>query len=104
MKNEKFDVLIRNASIVDGTGAPRFTGDIGIRGDHIARIGDLSALRGEEEIDLAGRIAAPGFIDAHTHDDRLMLSHPDMAPKVSQGITTVIAGNCGISASSLLKG
>src|ERR1700682_6371772 len=97
MKNEKFDVLIRNASIVDGTGAPRFTGDIGIRGDHIARIGDLSALRGEEEIDLAGRIAAPGFIDAHTHDDRLMLSHPDMAPKVSQGITTVIAGNCGIS-------
>ena len=44
-----------------------------------------------------GRIAAPGFIDAHTHDDRLMLSNPDMAPKVSQGITTVVAGNCGIS-------
>jgi N-acyl-D-amino-acid deacylase len=94
---EKFDILIRNASIVDGTGAPRFTGDIGIRGARIARIGDLSALHGEVEIDLAGRIAAPGFIDAHTHDDRLMLSDPDMAPKVSQGITTVVAGNCGIS-------
>ena len=92
-----FDLLIRNASIVDGTGAPRFAGDIGIRGERIARIGDLSALRGEAEIDLAGRIAAPGFIDAHTHDDRLMLSDPDMAPKVSQGVTTVIAGNCGIS-------
>jgi len=92
-----FDLLIRNASIVNGTGAPRFAGDIGIRGDRIARIGDLSALRGEMEIDAAGRIAAPGFIDAHTHDDRLMLSNPDMAPKVSQGITTVIAGNCGIS-------
>jgi N-acyl-D-amino-acid deacylase len=92
-----FSLLIRNASIVDGTGAPRFAGDIGIRGERIERIGDLAALRGEVEIDLAGRIAAPGFIDAHTHDDRLMLSGPDMAPKVSQGITTVIAGNCGIS-------
>lgn len=94
---EKFDLLIRNASIVDGTGAPRYAGDIGIRGDRIARIGDLAAARGETEIDLGGRIAAPGFIDAHTHDDRLMLSSPDMAPKVSQGITTVVAGNCGIS-------
>ena len=94
---ENFDILIRNASIVDGTGAHRFSGDIGIRGDRIARIGDLSALRGEFEIDLAGRIAAPGFIDAHTHDDRIMLSGPDMAPKVSQGVTTVIGGNCGVS-------
>jgi N-acyl-D-amino-acid deacylase len=67
---ETFDILIRNASVVDGTGAPRYPGDIGIRGDRI---------------------------DAHTHDDRLMLSSPDMAPKVSQGITTVVAGNCGIS-------
>lgn len=95
--DEKFDLLIRNASIVDGTGAPRYAGDIGIRGERIARIGDLRSARGELEIDLKGRIAAPGFIDAHTHDDRLMLSSPDMAPKVSQGITTVIAGNCGIS-------
>jgi N-acyl-D-amino-acid deacylase len=94
---KNFDLLIRNASIVDGTNAPRFTGDIGIRDERIERIGDLAARRGEVEIDLAGRIAAPGFIDAHTHDDRLMLSGPEMAPKVSQGITTVIAGNCGIS-------
>lgn len=94
---KNFDILIRNASIVDGTGAPRFKADIGISGDRIARIGDLSALRGEVEIDLAGRIAAPGFIDAHTHDDRIMLSGPDMAPKVSQGVTTIIGGNCGVS-------
>jgi N-acyl-D-amino-acid deacylase len=92
-----FDLLIRHASVVDGTGEPRFDADIGIRGDRIARIGDLSAARGATEIDLAGRIAAPGFIDAHTHDDRLMLSHPAMAPKVSQGVTTVIGGNCGVS-------
>ena len=94
---KNFDILIRNASIVDGTGAPRFKADIGISGDRIARIGDLSALRGEVEIDLAGRIAAPGFIDAHTHDDRIMLSGPDMVPKVSQGVTTIIGGNCGVS-------
>ena len=94
---ESFDILIRNASIVDGTGAPRYSGDIGIRSDRIARIGDLQQSSGKQEIDLAGRIAAPGFIDAHTHDDRLMLSGPDMAPKVSQGVTTVIGGNCGVS-------
>ena len=94
---KNFDILIRNASIVDGTGASRFKGDIGISGDRITRIGDLSALHGEVEIDLAGRIAAPGFIDAHTHDDRIMLSGPDMAPKVSQGVTTIIGGNCGVS-------
>src|SRR6202171_3202187 len=92
-----FSLLIRNASIVDGTNAPRFTGDIGIRGERIERIGDLAARRGEVEIDLAGRIAAPGFIDAHTHDDRLMLSAPAMAPKVSQRVTTVVAGDCGIA-------
>jgi len=92
-----FDVLIRNSTIVDGTGAPRFPGDVGIRSGRIERIGELSGERGTTEIDLEGRVAAPGFIDAHTHDDRLMLSVPDMAPKVSQGITTVVAGNCGIS-------
>ncbi|HMA06605.1 MAG TPA: D-aminoacylase, partial [Ramlibacter sp.] len=83
--------------VIDGTGATRYRADIGIRGDRIARIGDLAASKGQSEIDLGGRIAAPGFIDAHTHDDRLLLSSPDMAPKVSQGITTVVAGNCGIS-------
>ncbi len=104
MSTANFDILIRNAAIVDGTGAPRFAGDIGIRGDRIERIGDLSAQGGSTEIDLGGRIAAPGFIDAHTHDDRLMLSHPEMAPKVSQGITTVVAGNCGISLAPMARG
>ena len=95
--SQNFDLLIRNATIVDGTGAARYSGDIGVRSDRIDRIGDLSGASGRQEIDLAGRVAAPGFIDAHTHDDRMLLSGPDMAPKVSQGVTTVIGGNCGIS-------
>lgn len=100
----RYDLLVRNATIVDGTGAPRYAGDIGIRGDRIERIGDLASATGDAEIDLQGRIAAPGFIDAHTHDDRLMLSSPEMAPKVSQGITTVVAGNCGISLAPMARG
>ena len=95
--SERYDVLIRNAFIVDGTGAPRFRGDVGIQGERIARVGDLQSAQATLEIDAAGLVLAPGFIDAHTHDDRLMLSGGDMAPKVSQGITTVIGGNCGVS-------
>jgi N-acyl-D-amino-acid deacylase len=94
---EPFDLLIRNASVVDGTGTPRFRGDVGVKGDRIARIGDLATARAEIDIDADGLVVAPGFIDAHTHDDRLLLSGGDMAPKVSQGITTVIGGNCGVS-------
>lgn len=93
----QYDLLIRNATVIDGTNSPRFDADIGIRGEKIARVGSLNGATATREIDAAGLIAAPGFIDAHTHDDRLMLSSPDMAPKVSQGVTTVIAGNCGVS-------
>ena len=92
-----YDLLIRNATIVDGTRAPRYTGDIALAAGRIAAIGRLERERAERELDASGKVAAPGFIDAHTHDDRLMLSSPDMAPKVSQGVTTVIAGNCGCS-------
>ena len=95
--SERFDLLVRNATLVDGTGAPRFAADIGVRADRIAAVGRLDAARAEVEVDASGKVAAPGFIDAHTHDDRLLLSSPDMAAKVSQGVTTVVAGNCGIS-------
>lgn len=90
------DLVIRNATVIDGTRAPRFKADIGISGGKISGVGKIKE-KGKTEIDASGKIAAPGFIDAHTHDDRLMLSSPDMAPKVSQGVTTVVAGNCGIS-------
>ena len=91
-----FDLVIRNATVIDGTRAPRFEADIAVSGGKVAQIGSIQG-KAKSEIDARGRIAAPGFIDAHTHDDRLMLSAPDMAPKVSQGVTTVVAGNCGIS-------
>src|SRR3982074_2869533 len=67
---------------------------MGRRGQKIRREAGLTAMAATEHYDL---IAAPGFIDAHTHDDRMLLSNPDMAPKVSQGVTTVVTGNCGIS-------
>jgi N-acyl-D-amino-acid deacylase len=94
---EHFDLIVRNATIIDGTRAARFAGDIGVRGGSIEAIGPLDRAGADAEIDASRRIAAPGFIDAHTHDDRLLLSDPAMTPKASQGVTTVVAGNCGIS-------
>ena len=98
-----YDLVIRNATVVDGTRTPRYQADIGVHAGKIAAIGKIPD-KGKSEINAAGQIAAPGFIDAHTHDDRLMLSSPDMSPKVSQGVTTVVAGNCGISLAPAPKG
>ena len=69
--------------------------------DQIVAIGELSSVVADTEIDAAGRAVAPGFIDVHTHDDGALLAMPDMAPKISQGVTTVIAHNCGFSMAPL---
>ena len=102
--SEHYDLILRGGTVIDGTRAPRFGADVGVRGERIAALGDLSRHQAELDLDASGRIVAPGFIDAHTHDDRLMLSAPDMAPKASQGVTTVIAGNCGVSLAPLVLG
>ena len=94
---ERFDVILASGSVIDGTGCARVQADVGIIGDRIAAIGDLSAAEAEERLDVSGKIVAPGFVDVHTHDDRLLFIDPAMRPKTSQGVTTVVVGNCGVS-------
>lgn len=105
MPHTTYDLVLRNALIIDGTGKPGFPGDIGVNGERIAAIAGPGSLTGDACLEVGGRVVSPGFIDVHTHDDRLVLIDPAMAPKVSQGISTVVVGNCGISlAPLLLKG
>ncbi len=96
------DLIIRNGHVIDGTGRDRWRADIAITGDRITAMGDLADQSATQTLDAMGCIVAPGFIDVHTHDDRLLLSHPAMTPKLSQGVTTVITGNCGISLAPLI--
>ncbi|OXS21838.1 D-aminoacylase [Pseudomonas fluorescens] len=94
----KYDTLIRQALIIDGSNTPGYVADVGLLAGRIESIGDLSAAVAEHHIEAAGRVLAPGFIDVHTHDDTVVIRQPQMLPKLSQGVTTVIVGNCGISA------
>lgn len=93
-----FDTILRNGRVVDGTGAPPFAADVALQGERIAALGDLRGRTAIRDIDVSGLVIAPGFIDVHTHDDRIVLLAPEMTPKITQGVTTVITGNCGISA------
>src|SRR4029079_10979180 len=95
------DFVIRGALLIDGSGRPASRGDVAVNDDRIAAIGDLSQVKGSREIAAQGLALAPGFIDTHTHDDRALLSDPLMTCKISQGVTTVVTGNCGISLAPL---
>ncbi|NPC57902.1 N-acyl-D-amino-acid deacylase family protein [Caenimonas soli] len=103
-KSFTFDLLIENGTVIDGSKKPRFEADVGILNGRIAAMGDLSGQSARITLDAAGKIVAPGFIDSHTHDDQAVLSQPDMTFKISQGVTTVVTGNCGISIAPLREG
>lgn len=96
---KKNDLILRNGTVVDGGGAEPVKMDVAIQGESIAALGYFGDEDAADSIDISGKIVCPGFIDVHTHDDNAVLKSPDCLPKISQGVTTVIVGNCGLSAS-----
>jgi N-acyl-D-amino-acid deacylase len=96
-----YDVIVRNAKIVDGTGSPWYYGDLGIKGGRIERIGRLSGASAEETLDASGLVVTPGFIDMHSHSDLFVLENGTVPAKLRQGITTELLGQDGISAAPL---
>jgi len=93
-----FDLLITNAKVIDGTGAPWFYSDIGIRGDSIAAIGVMPNAAATVKIDARGLTVAPGFIDVHSHGDRGIFTTPTAENYMREGVTTFIGGPDGSSA------
>jgi N-acyl-D-aspartate/D-glutamate deacylase len=91
------ELKVTNALVIDGTGSPGFRGDVAVESGRIIAVGALGGWKSDAVIDADSMVLAPGFIDVHTHDDVEVLKNPSMDCKVSQGVTTVIAGNCGIS-------
>jgi N-acyl-D-aspartate/D-glutamate deacylase len=89
------DVIIRNGTIVDGTGAPRYRSDVGIRQGRIAEIGRLDPARADRVLEAEGHIVAPGFIDVHTHYDAQIYWDPYCTLSGWHGVTSVVIGNCG---------
>jgi N-acyl-D-aspartate/D-glutamate deacylase len=98
-----FDLLIRDVWIHDGRDAPPVRGDVAVREGRVVALGEVGG-EATQAIDGAGRALAPGFIDVHTHDDLEVIRQPAMPAKLSQGVTTVVVGNCGISASPVRTG
>jgi len=97
MTMDRLALVLKNGTIIDGTGRPRFRGDLGLSGRHLVAIEAPGSLRGGEELDCAGLVIAPGFIDTHSHSDLRVLSEPSLPMKTRQGITLEVFGQDGIS-------
>src|SRR5450759_3400121 len=94
------DLILENATVLDGTGKESFTADLGIQGERIESIGNLKDAEAARRIDVSGKTVCPGFIDVHSHADLTFFreDHPRLlAPLVEQGITTFVGGNCGMA-------
>lgn len=98
---ENYDLVLRNGQIVDGTGAPAFHGDVAIKNGHIASVGNVDGTA-KREIDVDGKVIAPGFIDVHTHAEDIK-SMPLSENFLRMGVTTLVLGNCGSSELNLGK-
>jgi len=102
------DLVVRNAVVIDGTGADRTEADVAVDGDRITAVvppgARLDVDVSTNEIDAAGRVLAPGFVDVHTHDDGALLRHPGMEFKLAQGCTSLVIGNCGFSSIPAARG
>lgn len=92
-----YDLLFKNARVVDGSGREPFVADVAISGEKIARVGRDLEEAAQATVDASGKMLCPGFIDTHTHSDRTALFVPDPDAKILQGVTTEVMGNCGQS-------
>ncbi len=95
------ELLIERGTVIDGTGGPPARADVALADGRILAVGDLSEWRAKRRLNASERVVAPGFIDVHTHDEIDAVDNPAMTAKLSQGVTTVVAGNCGVSAAPL---
>ncbi len=98
-----YDIIIKNGTVIDGTGSEMFKADIGIKDDKISKIGELHNEKGEVEIDAEGKYVCPGFVDVNNHSDTYwqIFGNPDLESLIQQGITTIVGGNCGSSLAPL---
>lgn len=90
------DLIIRNGTVVDGTGESRYLADVAITGERIEAVGDLSGEHATQEIDATGLLVTPGWVDIHTHYDGQATWDPDLAPSSVNGVTSIVMGNCGV--------
>jgi len=96
-----FDILIQGGEVLDGSGAPAFPADVGVRGDRVVAVGDLHGATAAQRLDASGLTVAPGFVDIHTHSDFTLLVDGRADSQVCQGVTTEVIGQCGFSAAPM---